>query len=43
VGSNIFLHGEYSSIDRVVEKSGRLRVFPDDMNFLYKWHFTKKE
>ena len=42
VGSNIFLDGEYSSIDRVVEKGGRLGVFPDDMNLLYKWHFTKK-
>ena len=42
VGSNIFLNGEYSSIDRVVEKGGRLGIFPDDMNLLYKWHFTKK-
>jgi hypothetical protein len=42
VGSNIFLNGEYSSIDRVVEKGGRLGVFPDDMNLLYKWHFNKK-
>ncbi len=42
VGSNIFLNGEYSSIDRAVEKGGRLGVFPDDMNLLYKWHFTKK-
>jgi hypothetical protein len=43
VGTNIFLNGEYSSIDRVVEKGGRLGVFPDDMNLLYKWHFDKKE
>jgi hypothetical protein len=42
VGTNIFLNGEYSSIDRVVEKGGRLGVFPDDMNLLYKWHFDKK-
>jgi hypothetical protein len=42
VGTNIFLNGEYSSIDRVVKKGGRLGVFPDDMNLLYKWHFTKK-
>lgn len=42
VGTNIFLNGEYSNIDRVVEKDGRLGVFPDDMNLLYKWHFTKK-
>jgi hypothetical protein len=43
VGTNIFLNGDYSSIDRVVEKGGRLGVFPDDMNLLYKWHFDKKE
>jgi hypothetical protein len=42
IGSNIFLNGEYSGIDRAVEKGGRLGVFPDDMNLLYKWHFTKK-
>lgn len=43
VGTNIFLNGEYSSIDRPVEVDGRLGVFPDDMNLLYKWHFEKKE
>lgn len=42
VGTNIFLNGEYSDIDRTVEKGGRLGVFPNDMNLLYKWHFTKK-
>ena len=42
VGSNIFLDGEYSSIDRVLEVGGRLGVFPDDMNLLYKWHFDKR-
>ena len=42
VGTNIFLNGEYSNIDRAVEKGGRLGVFPNDMNLLYKWHFTKK-
>ena len=42
VGTNIFPNGEYSNIDRAVEKGGRLGVFPGDMNLLYKWHFTKK-
>jgi len=26
----------------VVKEGGRLGVFPDDMNLLYKWHFTKE-
>ena len=43
VGSNIFLNGEYSSIDRPVKSDSRLGVFPDDMNLLYKWHFEKKD
>ena len=42
VGTNIFLNGKYSSMDRVVNEGGRLGVFPDDMNLLYKWHFTKE-
>lgn len=42
VGTNIFLNGKYSSLDRVVKEGGRLGVFPDDMNLLYKWHFTKE-
>ena len=42
VGTNIFLNGSYSSLDRVIEEGGRLGVFPDDMNLLYKWHFTKE-
>ena len=37
VGSNIFLNGEYSSLDRPVNIDSRLGVFPD------KWHFEKKE
>lgn len=41
VGTNIFLNGEYSSIDRSIESDSRLGVFPDDMNLLYKWHFRK--
>jgi hypothetical protein len=43
VGTNIFLNGEYSSIDRSIESDSRLGVFPDDMNLLYKWHFRKHE
>lgn len=43
VGSNIFLNGEYSAIDRPVKTDSRLGVFPNDMNLLYKWHFEKKE
>jgi len=42
VGTNIFLNGKYSLLDRVVNEGGRLGVFPDDMNLLYKWHFTKE-
>jgi len=42
VGTNIFLNGSYSSLDRVIEEGGRLGVFPDDMNLLYKWHFDKE-
>ena len=42
VGTNIFLNGRYSSLDRAVNEGGRLGVFPDDMNLLYKWHFTRE-
>ena len=42
VGSNIFLNYQYSSVSREIHESGRLAVFPDDMNLLYKWHFSKK-
>ncbi len=42
VGTNIFLNGRYSSMDRAIEEGGRLGVFPDDMSLLYKWHFTKE-
>lgn len=42
VGTNIFLNGRYSSLDKVVNEGSRLGVFPDDMNLLYKWHFTKE-
>ncbi len=43
LGSNIFLNGEYSGLTREVKPSDRLGVFPDDMQLLYKWYFTKQE
>jgi hypothetical protein len=42
VGTNIFLNGKYSTLDRAANEGGRLGVFPNDMNLLYKWHFTKE-
>ena len=41
VGSNIFLNGEYSALERKVKDGDRLGVFPDDMQLLYKWYFVK--
>jgi molybdopterin converting factor small subunit len=41
LGSNIFLNGEYSALERKVKDSDRLGVFPDNMQLLYKWHFYK--
>jgi len=41
VGSNIFLNGEYSALERKVKHGDRLGVFPDDMQLLYKWYFSK--
>ena len=41
LGSNIFLNGEYSALERKVKDGDRLGVFPDDMQLLYKWHFSK--
>ena len=41
LGSNIFLNGEYSALTRKVEDGDRLGVFPDDMQLLYKWYFSK--
>jgi hypothetical protein len=41
VGSNIFLNWSYSALDRPVHPGGRLAVFPDDMQLLYKWYFEK--
>ncbi len=43
LGSNIFLNGEYSGLTREVKPGDRLGVFPDDMQLLYKWYFTKRE
>jgi len=43
LGSNIFLNGEYSGLTREVKPGDRLGVFPDDMQLLYKWYFTKQE
>ncbi len=41
LGSNIFLNGEYSALERKVKAGDRLGVFPDDMQLLYKWYFSK--
>ena len=41
IGSNIFLNGEYSAMERKVKAGDRLGVFPDDMQLLYKWYFSK--
>lgn len=42
LGNNVFLNGEYSDFTRKVKAGDRLGIFPDDMQLLYKWHFTKK-
>jgi molybdopterin converting factor small subunit len=41
MGSNIFLNGEYSALERKVSDGDRLGIFPDDMKLLYKWYFDK--
>jgi len=43
VGSNIFLNGEYSALERKVKDNDRLGIFPDDMQLLYKWYFSKRQ
>ena len=43
LSSNIFLNGEYSDFTRKVNAGDRLGIFPDDMQLLYKWHFSKKK
>jgi len=42
LGANVFLNGEYSGLSRPVRPGDRLGVFPDDMQLLYKWYFTKR-
>ena len=42
LGTNIFLNGEYSALERKVSDGDRLGVFPDDMKLLYKWYFDKE-
>ena len=42
LGSNIFLNGEYSALERKVADGDRLGIFPDNMQLLYKWHFSKR-
>ena len=41
LGSNIFLNGEYSALERKVSSGDRLGIFPNDMKLLYKWYFQK--
>lgn len=43
VGTNVFLNGEYSGLNRPVKPGDRLGAFPDDMQLLYKWYFRKRE
>ncbi len=42
LGSNIFLNGEVSTLDRTVRDGDRLGIFPDDMQLLYRQYFPKK-
>ena len=41
LGSNIFLNGTYSSLGKKVKDGDRLGVFPNDMQLLYRWYFSK--
>ena len=43
LGSNIFLNGEYSALERRVTDGDRLGIFPDDMKLLYKWYFKARK
>ena len=43
LGSNIFLNGEYSALGRIVKDGDRLGIFPNDMQLLYKWYFSKMD
>jgi hypothetical protein len=42
VGANVFFNWKYSRLHREVYPGGRLAVFPDDMQLLYKWYFEKE-
>jgi hypothetical protein len=42
IGNNIFLNGDYSALERQVADGDRLGIFPDDMQLLYKWYFSKR-
>ena len=39
----IFVNGEYSGIERVLDAGDRLALFPDDMQLLYKWYFARRK
>ncbi len=41
LGSNIFLNGAYSALESKAKNGDRLGIFPDDMQLLYKWYFSK--
>jgi hypothetical protein len=41
VGNNIFLNWQYSALERRVPDNGRLAVFPDNMQLIYRWYFAK--
>lgn len=41
IGSNIFLNGVYSALEKKVKDGDRLGLFPDDMQLLYKWYFNR--
>jgi len=43
VGRNVFLDHKYSALSRAVHPGGRLAVFPDDMQLLYRQYFEKAE
>lgn len=41
LGSNIFLNGKYSGLERPVKDGDRLGLFPNDIQLLYRWYFNK--
>lgn len=43
LGSNIFLNGEVSALNRTVRDGDRLGIFPDDMQLLYRQYFPRKD